>query len=944
MSIVGNIGNWIGERCATVGTGVIGLGGALDGFVRFDNLPDGLVWYTIVDGENREAGLGTLSNDEIVRTTIFATFENGAYSEAGTPITLSGNSDVYCTFNAAAMNEMNAGLLKLDGIEVNATADQIAAEVPFTPVGILSTSNVQLAIEELDAKKLSITDAVTEINQLSDVDTTGKLAGRILEFDASGNIIVGLKEPGIPTTSFLDLVDTPFEYDGQEGKSLVVDDAGLTVVFTDAPQLDSIAKNNALYAASGAVHFGRHTDLLNINEGLSTNLLVPNSLLFGGSDGDSLTEFPVMNIAGFVDSLSDVPEILFGDAPNSADLTERVDVFCLVTTITNGKSSHTIQVLEGAGNGDWLNIDCTKGQLEFDASNQYPYFTDPLHQGVFKHSSEEEYLYVLGAVLRLNKGAHHPSFNPLGTALLYPNNTQSGARKWWQSDAWPISSTADCFDPLKCNFGTGSTSQAVARDDGRGYDGIYSSGQGGVNDYRLSAWDKSTAEDSAKVMESIKLGIYRGAEELAYTTITTNIGSTNAAADLVRINQAEGKTPKVGGRCSHIVGTVVQTWRASQVLSNSEGTWDIYVDGTISRTNGAHIVYEHGTDTDTTVSGEFTMTDVIGDPANILLTPDLANGWPGGWIPYIPDGVQTAYALTRKALGAGGNVLDSTATVDNGTTWAAVTRNLDAVANVCAVLAVASQVEVVTYTAFAKQTKESVNKPVLNGSAGVLPVSALADTNTATGIMLGESLIGKVNTNGVDGTKTNTLFMNALPLDPRTSTFYQTGVTHYYGKSSHEPLTLTMPTNGSGATKVLPYQINNNGQTSLGFHANELTWEAKAIISTTEAVALNGRDAGDVIRIDSGTKFLHGVFQVKISSTQSLALSSWSRDIRGIHYSPTGATYATEWNLLTSPWGDDSTMKITASGTETFPDLNGNTNIQTVHELAKPYGYVKDKA
>lgn len=45
-------------------------------------------------------------------------------------------------------------------------------------------------------------------------------------------------------------------------------------------------------------------------------------------------------------------------------------------------------------------------------------------------------------------------------------------------------------------------------------------------------------------------------------------------------------------------------------------------------------------------------------------------------------------------------------------------------------------------------------------------------------------------------------------------------------------------------------------------------------------------------------------------------------------------TYATSW-------GDDGTIKVT-NGTTTFTDDNGNTNIMTSHELAIPYGWIKN--
>jgi len=46
---------------------------------------------------------------------------------------------------------------KLDGIESGATADQVASEVPFTPVGTIAATDVQAMGAELDSEKAAIT-------------------------------------------------------------------------------------------------------------------------------------------------------------------------------------------------------------------------------------------------------------------------------------------------------------------------------------------------------------------------------------------------------------------------------------------------------------------------------------------------------------------------------------------------------------------------------------------------------------------------------------------------------------------------------------------------------------------------------------------------------------------------------------------------------------------
>ena len=106
------VGNWVRETTATSGTGAITLSGAVTGFAAFATIPDGLVWYSIGDADDREAGMGTLSSSGTVltRTTVSATLVSGVYDDTSpTAITLSGTAEVWCTFNKTAFDELAAG-------------------------------------------------------------------------------------------------------------------------------------------------------------------------------------------------------------------------------------------------------------------------------------------------------------------------------------------------------------------------------------------------------------------------------------------------------------------------------------------------------------------------------------------------------------------------------------------------------------------------------------------------------------------------------------------------------------------------------------------------------------------------------------------------------------------------------------------------------------------
>lgn len=104
------VGNWVGETTATTGTGDITLSGAIEGFTTFASHGDGQYWYAILDGVNRESGICDVNGDQLIRTLVIATLIDGEY-DGDTPeaIILSGDAEVFCTFNKAAFDDFMAG-------------------------------------------------------------------------------------------------------------------------------------------------------------------------------------------------------------------------------------------------------------------------------------------------------------------------------------------------------------------------------------------------------------------------------------------------------------------------------------------------------------------------------------------------------------------------------------------------------------------------------------------------------------------------------------------------------------------------------------------------------------------------------------------------------------------------------------------------------------------
>lgn len=97
-----NVGNWVGEKTNTNGSGNVDLAGQLEGYAPFSAYGDGEYWYTIVNVNNRETGSGTVTGTSLERTTVYATLTNGVFSSSGVPLELNGESQVYVTFNKEA--------------------------------------------------------------------------------------------------------------------------------------------------------------------------------------------------------------------------------------------------------------------------------------------------------------------------------------------------------------------------------------------------------------------------------------------------------------------------------------------------------------------------------------------------------------------------------------------------------------------------------------------------------------------------------------------------------------------------------------------------------------------------------------------------------------------------------------------------------------------------
>lgn len=144
------LANWIKETTSTTGTGAITLGGAPSGYITFaTRFANGSsVQYTIVDGNNRECGIGTYNAGVLTRATKLEKLEGGTYSaNPATGINLSGSAVVMCTGDASFLpylhpttQELRPGKVRIltptgtnDHTRINAATDGFVGRVILAP-------------------------------------------------------------------------------------------------------------------------------------------------------------------------------------------------------------------------------------------------------------------------------------------------------------------------------------------------------------------------------------------------------------------------------------------------------------------------------------------------------------------------------------------------------------------------------------------------------------------------------------------------------------------------------------------------------------------------------------------------------------------------------------------------------------------------------------------
>lgn len=526
------------------------------------------------------------------------------------------------------------------------------------------------------------------------------------------------------------------------------------------------------------------------------------------------------------------------------------------------------RTIAGAGNGDWGSVESTDGTfIRFADSGgllnnyikpqgmmdtphgdgvAYPVFASEesgvgessgFSVGVYRATGSvntfdaaagingECYFLVMGSVSRLNQGAYHPSFNPLGTARTI-NTSGDSSKFWYTSGIRKLLSRSDCFifssDTIypysdgKVYPESGSINRAngliSGRPDGRAYDAIYADGLGGVIDMRLGGKSLSLFGDD-KV--TLLAGEFRGIEYLPWTWVSSsNATSSNSSSNIYQISDTSKFSVGDTVTIVHSNVVVLEKVTITSIIINSAISWNSS-DGTYDQVSGQTYYAIATTKNNLPVSGEFTMIDVIGQPANIRSNESLGLGWLGSWVPVIPDGTLKTFSFNRSSVAPSDT---HWYTNDNGTTWTSPPGSyIDPITNDRTFAPASVQIAIYKYTAHATVTDPVNRLPVLGGTDSIKDVTAINWRGYGNNILF-ESMLGMINKNSdSSGEIYPTVKMIQTTLSDRNLTGHASNwgkleASSFYGVQRHEPLNLKQPNNGNSALKMLMYPVVENGQ------------------------------------------------------------------------------------------------------------------------------------
>ncbi|MCO7201698.1 hypothetical protein [Pseudoalteromonas sp. OANN1] len=589
----------------------------------------------------------------------------------------------------------------------------------------------------------------------------------------------------------------------------------------------------------------------------------------------------------------------------------------------------------------------------------------------------------IALVQRLNQGAYHPTYNPLGTTGFSRTDLpdSQGHAVTWNSAAVkqkPVS-TQQCFDSDIAripaggiDWGSIGVAYSGRPDQYKYHDAIYA---GQVEDLRLSAKKQDVKELRESKLSDAIAGKLRGKEKLPFTKVKSGFCYDSGMTIYIFQNVPSSESSLIGSDKYYRGDDIVKSYpkysefKASAVAIKftDAGDTDLttFAGGTplgqwfvidkfdmqshlfialINPNTGNSHWFSSGrastiqaellfpTEQSNAEFETLSWTDIVATPDNFKST--FPDGVQGQWIPKLPDGT-AGYPLNRKLSG---DTLSATFTIDQGQTWVKNNVPFDPVKNINSASWNANTVALLQYQSDSVFTHAATNSAICGDIGRVYTTQAYL---SHYGNRLLPSLTGQV------GKRNSSAYFQEY-LNVSKHAYYSPNQTLGWTRRTgdepiHEPLNLDVPNDNSPAVKALSTITEKNGLLYLQFHGTELKYKSihlrdvEVIEAGVEASVVKGK----VYRLQG---FDNGhlnrpviALQDRLNFTFSASAFDGYRVVNdGRIMTSSGAEYSLI-RVHNNDWGDDQTIPI-IDGENTKTDLNGNTVKVFCHHTLFPIG------
>ncbi|BBN81952.1 hypothetical protein PA25_19370 [Pseudoalteromonas sp. A25] len=559
----------------------------------------------------------------------------------------------------------------------------------------------------------------------------------------------------------------------------------------------------------------------------------------------------------------------------------------------------------------------------------------------------------IALVQRLNQGAYHPVYNPMGTAQFTQTNVANYHWNTLPSNYYP--SKAGCFElatPSRigrhATYGTNSAGQTGRPGSYKYHDAIYA---GQVEDLRLNANKLDVNQLREETMRKAVAGTLRGKESTIFTTVEAKkLAIATVYAGKYYVNLA-GTVDIQNG---YEIEPHNRPFSYLYNITRGNILYPIYVEpsGNIYTSDAPSILPENrfqnvgsttlldwqvGDDVylikGEQMTSEFDSlpwVDIIGSPENIAAT--FPSGVVGQWLPQIPDGQQN-YELNRKAITNNGLNMAITFTNDNGESGWEVRNgndwNFNLIASSLNTNIAQTTVALISYESASVFTQAQASKRVLGDLGSVYATQA---HRKEYGNKLQFSL-----TQNIGKRMDSALFQEFLPLSKHT--YYSPHQTlSWSARAGDEPLhpaiSLDAPNDNSPAVKTLYSITQSNGLLYMQFNGAQMQYQLHDVQLANSSVS-QSFTKGQVYRFSLGA-FKGIVVQALATLTGIIEDVAYVNDNGEVVGIASGNVVFAPVNFKGS-WGDDQTIQI-VDGEDVKTDLNGNTVKVFCHHTQFPIG------